>query len=86
MMRNADGSGEETKIGTGMTSGAAAGRLFFAKLSAEPDRASRVRYFADGKQLLMVQEVKTDEQRAASLALVQNWLAGVNSCRTGWPA
>ena len=32
----------------------------------------------DGKRLLMVQEVKTDEQRAASLAVVQNWLAGVN--------
>ena len=31
----------------------------------------------DGKRLLMVQEVKTDEQRAASLAVVQNWLAGV---------
>ena len=34
LMRNADGSGEEIKIGTGMTSRAAAGRLFFAKLSA----------------------------------------------------
>ena len=31
----------------------------------------------DGKRLLMVQEVKTDEQRTASLAVVQNWLAGV---------
>jgi hypothetical protein len=29
--------------------------------------------------MLMVQEVKTDEQRAASLAVVQNWLAGVKN-------
>jgi dipeptidyl aminopeptidase/acylaminoacyl peptidase len=34
LMSNADGSGEEIRIGTGMTSRAAAGRLFFAKLSA----------------------------------------------------
>ena len=30
----------------------------------------------DGRRLLMVQEVKTDEQRSASLAVVQNWVAG----------
>lgn len=30
----------------------------------------------DGTRLLMVQEAKTDEQRAASLAVVQNWFAG----------
>ena len=196
LMRNADGSGEEIKIGTGMTSRAAAGRLFFAKLSAatngdlfqvllppgsappgppelvqqlpvhewepslSPDgtllayssgdigqsevilrtyptqtgqwqvssaggsyavwspRSDAIYYrdvpgqimrvavrrnrssvtldtptpvarpssllarvgfdiSRDGKRLLMVQEVKTDEQRAASLAVVQNWLAGV---------
>ena len=35
----------------------------------------------DGKRLLMVQEVKTDEQRVASLAVVQNWLAGGGSRR-----
>jgi Tol biopolymer transport system component len=29
----------------------------------------------DGTRLLMVQETKTDEQRAVSLAVVQNWLA-----------
>jgi Tol biopolymer transport system component len=29
----------------------------------------------DGTRLLMVQETKTDEQRAASLAVVQNWFA-----------
>jgi serine/threonine-protein kinase len=29
----------------------------------------------DGKRLLMVEEVRTDEQRAAALAVVQNWLA-----------
>ena len=29
----------------------------------------------DGTRLLMVQEAKTDEQRAASLAVVQNWFA-----------
>jgi len=31
---------------------------------------------ADGTKLLMVQEVQTDEQRAAALAVVQNWLVG----------
>lgn len=31
---------------------------------------------SDGTRLLMVQEAKTDEQRAASLAVVQNWFAG----------
>ena len=30
----------------------------------------------DGRRLLMVQEVRTDEQRTASLAVVQNWAAG----------
>lgn len=30
---------------------------------------------SDGTRLLMVQEAKTDEQRAASLAVVQNWFA-----------
>ncbi len=29
----------------------------------------------DGKRLLMVQETKTDEQRTASLAVVQNWFS-----------
>ena len=29
----------------------------------------------DGTRLLMVQELKTDEQRTASLAVVQNWFA-----------
>jgi hypothetical protein len=29
----------------------------------------------DGRRLLMVQEVRTDEQRTASLAVVQNWSA-----------
>ena len=38
LMRNADGSGEEIKIGTGMTSRAAAGRLFFAKLERSDQR------------------------------------------------
>ena len=30
----------------------------------------------DGRRLLMVEEVRTDEQRTASLAVVQNWAAG----------
>ena len=29
----------------------------------------------DGRRLLMVQEVRTDEQRTAGLAVVQNWSA-----------
>jgi hypothetical protein len=33
------------------------------------------RLAADGTQLLMVQETKTDEQRAASLAVGLNWFA-----------
>ena len=29
----------------------------------------------DGTRLLMVQEVKTDEQRGAAVAVMQNWFA-----------
>jgi Tol biopolymer transport system component len=42
-----------------------------------PSLIARVGYdiSSDGTRLLMVQEAKTDEQRAASLAVVQNWFA-----------